>query len=200
MEDIIANLVQDFEQGKMTRRQLIQSLTITAAAAVTTVGETGAAGAQPVGYVAKAVAINHISYMVKDFNRTKEFYSGLFGMKVEDDNGKAGRLVFGDTEITISAAERGIKPPVIDHIALTIAGWDTDKSVADKLIGEVKRRGLKTRPGGGSFHIIDPDGFDIQVGGKIQGQVRAAHQIDPSCPLGQTYSKGPTYVKPCNGI
>ena len=34
MEQIITKLVQDFEQGKMTRRQLIKNLTIAAAAAI----------------------------------------------------------------------------------------------------------------------------------------------------------------------
>ena len=33
MEHIIAKLLQDFEQGMMTRRQLIQSLALTATAA-----------------------------------------------------------------------------------------------------------------------------------------------------------------------
>jgi hypothetical protein len=33
MESIIAKLLQDFEQGKMTRRQLIRSLSIAATAA-----------------------------------------------------------------------------------------------------------------------------------------------------------------------
>ena len=33
MEAIIAKLLQDFEQGKMSRRQLIRSLAVTASAA-----------------------------------------------------------------------------------------------------------------------------------------------------------------------
>jgi hypothetical protein len=33
MESVIAKLLQDFEQGKMNRRQLIQSLSLAAAAA-----------------------------------------------------------------------------------------------------------------------------------------------------------------------
>ena len=198
MEQLITKLVEDFEQGRMTRRQLIQSLTITAAA--TTIGGTQTALAQPSGgYVAKAVGMNHISYMVKDYNVSKAFYAGLFGMKIADDTGKECRLLFGDTEITLSQGERGIKPPIVDHIGLTIANWDSDPTVVDKLIDEVKRRGLKTRLGGSSFHILDPDGYDVQVGGKVQGRVVGKGQIDPSCPLGQTHSAGATYKAKCNG-
>ena len=33
---------------------------------------------------------------------------------------------------------------------------------------ELKRRGLEIRENNGSFHVADPDGFDVQTGGKIQ--------------------------------
>jgi len=41
MESVIAKLLQDFEQGKMNRRQLIQSLSLAAAAAAGAAGEGG---------------------------------------------------------------------------------------------------------------------------------------------------------------
>ena len=149
MEKIIASLVQEYDQGKMTRRQLIANLTIAAAAAATT---SGSAFAQSSGYVAKAVAINHISYMVKDYKKTAEFYVSLFGMTPSDDNGSEQRLKFGDAgEISIGTGNRpGLTPPIIDHFGLTIANWDTDPTVKDKLMAECKRRGLKTKNGGGS--------------------------------------------------
>ncbi|HTA70851.1 MAG TPA: hypothetical protein VK776_21350, partial [Bryobacteraceae bacterium] len=61
MEQLIAQLLQDFELGKMNRRQLIQSLAVAASAA---------AAAQPLlaadGKGFKAVTVNHISYRVAD--------------------------------------------------------------------------------------------------------------------------------------
>jgi len=55
MENIIAKLLQDFEQGKMNRRQLIQSLAMTAAVA----GATGSAvAAEGEKKAFKAVAVN----------------------------------------------------------------------------------------------------------------------------------------------
>ena len=57
MEHLIAKLLQNFEQGKMTRRQLIQSLALAATAA-------SGAGALPIAAVDgkgfKAITVNHL--------------------------------------------------------------------------------------------------------------------------------------------
>src|SRR2546423_1227469 len=79
MEHIIAKLLQDFEQGKMNRRQLIRSLALASAAA------SAAAPAAAAGKGFKAVTINHISYQVKDYAKTRDFYVDLLGMKVSGD-------------------------------------------------------------------------------------------------------------------
>ena len=58
MENLIEKLLHDFEQGKMTRRQLVQSLAVTAAAASAVA--TPAIAAE--GKAITATNINHISY------------------------------------------------------------------------------------------------------------------------------------------
>src|SRR6266446_6735556 len=164
MEQIITKLLQDFEQGKMTRRQLIKNLTITATAA-STLGIASAAPVQEHGYVAKATAFNHVSYQVTDYKKCRDFYAGLFGMKVSMDDGMQCRLSFGDNILIV----RNRTPaPKVDHIAYTLAGWDTDKSVKPAVEAELKRRGLQIRTTEGSFHVHDPDGFEVQMGGKEQ--------------------------------
>jgi len=164
MEHIIANLLQDFEHGKMTRRQLIQSLTL-AASAASAVSEASAAPAQAKGYVAKVTAFNHVSYQVTDYKKCRDFYAGLFGMKVTRDDGMQCRLEFGDNILIV----RNRTPaPKVDHIAYTIANWDTDKSVKPAVEAELKRRGLQIRTTEGSFHVQDPEGGEVQMGGKEQ--------------------------------
>src|SRR6266849_3334905 len=68
MENIIDKLLHDFEQGRMNRRQLVRSLavaaSVAAAAAPASAAETG-------GF--KAVTVNHISYQVADYARTRDF-------------------------------------------------------------------------------------------------------------------------------
>ena len=165
MEHIIATLLRDFEEGKMTRRQLIQTLAFTTAAASGTAAlvEAGVAADTP---AARAVSINHVSYQVADYTKTRDFYAGLFGMKVSDDDGKQCRLTFGDN--ILIARNRASGTPKVDHIAYTLANWDTDKGVRSALEAELKRRGLQVRATTDSLHIQDPDGFDVQMGGKTQ--------------------------------
>jgi len=159
MEHIIARLLQDFEQGRMNRRQLIQSLAVAASAAA---AATPAVAAENTGF--KAVTVNHISYQVADYAKTRDFYVDLFGMKVSGDTGKQANLSFGDTFLLPRNARAGSTTPTprVDHIAYTIDNWDKDKVEA-----ELKRRGLTPRPDTeNSFHIKDPDGFDVQISGK----------------------------------
>ena len=57
MESMIAKLLEDFERGKMTRRQLINSLAVVGTIAS---NATALAAEKTKGF--KAVAVNHISY------------------------------------------------------------------------------------------------------------------------------------------
>jgi len=162
MEHIIATLLHQFEQGKLNRRQLIQSLTLaaTAGAAATTIPVAAAAE----GKVLNVTNINHVSYQVSDYARTRDFYADLFGMKVSEDDGKQCRLSFGNNILVV----RNRQPaPKVDHIAYTIANWDQEKEAVE---AEVKRRGLKVVQGDikTSLHILDPDGLGVQFGGLRQ--------------------------------
>jgi catechol 2,3-dioxygenase-like lactoylglutathione lyase family enzyme len=156
MEHLIGKLLQDFEQGKMNRRQLIRSLALVAAASP--------AVAEGKGF--KAVAVNHISYVVADYSKTRDFYADLLGMKVSHDDGKQCYMSFGDTFLLPRNARTTGKtpqtPPLVNHIAYTIDNWDKNAVEA-----ELRRRGFEPRPDTeDSFHIKDPDGFDLQISGK----------------------------------
>jgi catechol 2,3-dioxygenase-like lactoylglutathione lyase family enzyme len=161
MENLIEKLLHDFEQGKMTRRQLVQSLAVTAAAASAVA--TPAAAAE--GKVLNATNINHISYQVADYAKTRDFYAGLFGMKVTEDDGKQCRLVFGNNMLIPRNRANGGASKV-DHIAYTITNWDEEK---EGLEAELKRRKLEyTGTAKTSLHVKDPEGFEVQFGGLHQ--------------------------------
>ena len=162
MEHIISKLLQEYEHGRVSRRQLIRTLAL-AATATSTVGTAEAAPAN-------ALSINHVSMQVADYTKTRDFYAGLFGMKVSDDDGKTQcRLTFGDNIlIPRTASSRPGGKVGVDHIAYTLANWDSDKSVKPAVEAELKRRGLNIRVTEGSFHVQDPDGFEVQMGGKKQ--------------------------------
>ena len=157
MEHLIAKLLQNFEQGKMTRRQLIQSLAL-AATAASAASAVPTAAADGKGF--KAITVNHISYQVADYAKTRDFYADLLGMKISQDDGKQCFLSFGNTFII--PRNRPIRTPRIDHIAYTIDNWNREAVEA-----ELKRRGLQPRPDTqNSFHVKDPEGFDLQISGK----------------------------------
>src|SRR5262245_58450753 len=91
METVIAQLLNDFERGKMTRRQLIQSLALaaSAAAAPATLDAQGASTIPPPTGPApwKTVWLEHISYAVSDYRRSTAFYRDLMGWEIKNDNG-----------------------------------------------------------------------------------------------------------------
>jgi catechol 2,3-dioxygenase-like lactoylglutathione lyase family enzyme len=90
MESVIAKLLSDFEQGRMTRRQLIQSLALAAAAAAGSgVVEAQSASSIPASAGPapwKTVWLDHISYAVSDYRKSTAFYRDLMGWEIKNDN------------------------------------------------------------------------------------------------------------------
>src|SRR5258708_714574 len=138
MEQVMAKLLQDFEHGKMNRRQLIQSLALTAtAASVASATPAVAADDKPI----KAAYINHGTYDVPDYAKPRAFYSSLFGLQVSQDDGKRCNLTIGNNLLILqnrpSETSRFAR---VDHIAYTVTNWDTDKNVRVAMEADVKRR------------------------------------------------------------
>jgi catechol 2,3-dioxygenase-like lactoylglutathione lyase family enzyme len=185
MEGVIASILKDFEDGRMNRRQLIQTLAMVAVA-----GPAGAAAAPQASAPAakapwKTVHLDHISYSVSDYKRSAAFYQSLMGWEIANDNGEnQATLKVGNIgEIIIrnqrrpaaagaaaaaapAAAGQPERPPitgVINHVSWGIEPWDTEGVKA-----ELEKRGLKPRPDmvGANFkswHVLDPDGWDLQI-------------------------------------
>ena len=70
MQQIIDGLLNDFERGSLTRRQLAASLALLV---------TGAQAA-PKDSGIKAVTLNHVTVRVPDLHKTSQFYQDFFGM------------------------------------------------------------------------------------------------------------------------
>jgi catechol 2,3-dioxygenase-like lactoylglutathione lyase family enzyme len=187
MEAHIARLLEDFEGGRITRRQLIQSLAMAALAAPAAVAaQTPGPPAAPAPW--KTVCLDHISYAVTDYKRTAEFYRNLMGWEIRNDNQKTqaslsipsvGNIIIRNRRQpaageSAAAAPAGpsARPPatgVINHISYGVAPWDTQAVEA-----ELKRRGLNPRPdmvgdNFKSYHVLDPDGWDLQISNATPG-------------------------------
>ena len=184
MEGVIASILKDFEDGKMNRRQLIQSLAMVAVAGPAAAAVAPQAAAPAAKAPWKTVHLDHISYSVSDYKRSAAFYSSLMGWEIANDNGtnqatlKIGtigeviirnsrRAEGGAVPVSAPAATgQAPRPPltgVINHVSWGIEPWDTEGVKA-----ELEKRGLKPRPdmvgeNFKSWHVLDPDGWDLQI-------------------------------------
>jgi catechol 2,3-dioxygenase-like lactoylglutathione lyase family enzyme len=159
MENVIGKLLDDFERGKMTRRQLIQSIAVVAASAA---GVAPASAQTSKGF--KTIGVNHISYQCADYAKTRDFYADLMGMKVVGDTGTQCFMVLGDSNSFLIPrnSRQADTTPKIDHIAYTIETWDKEGVKA-----ELDRRGLNPKlDTDNSYHVRDVNGYDLQICGK----------------------------------
>ena len=149
---LINDLVDGYERGRVTRRELIQALAMLAAA-----GAGTTASAAPL----RSGSINHVSVLVSDMARSMEFYDRVFGLKLlgEDKANKIARLGTGG-KVLVSLR---VEPPAgrIDHFAIGVDGFNREA-----VTRELQGRGLAPRENlEFGFHVMDPDGAPVQITG-----------------------------------
>jgi len=76
MERFIAELVKNYESGKVDRREFCK--TVALAATVYAAGDAARAQA-PRGF--KLIGINHISYTCPDYAKVRDWYVSVLGME-----------------------------------------------------------------------------------------------------------------------
>jgi catechol 2,3-dioxygenase-like lactoylglutathione lyase family enzyme len=174
VEQRIAKLLKDVENGKVDRRVLLQALGLSAAgafaaAALPRSAAAFAAGAQkaPAGAhkAFPVTTMNHLSYAVSDYVKTRDWYVDLFGMRISWDNGTQCALEFGSLTspegIYIRKVADGAKPS-INHFAFGIPNIMTH---IHDMKTEMERWGLKNiRPDGEHGWISDdPAGYMLNT-------------------------------------
>jgi len=180
VETIITRLLEQFDRGNLSRRQLVQSLVLAATAGQALRSPTPAAAAErgkTAATLPKTAWLDHVSYSVADYGRSRDFYADLLGWEVTDDDSERGeaRLRIGDLgDIIIrnSAAPPSQGPTgVVNHICWGLETYDTD-AVRE----ELESRGLNPRRDQGgrydpfdSYHVLDPDGWDLQLAVRLRG-------------------------------
>lgn len=157
MDATVTVLVDRFERGRLTRRELIEALT----ALIAVAGTSTAASAQTPGM--QATAVTHTSVLVSDLQRSAEFYLRVFGLKPvsEDKANKILRLGAGGSGVgsTIVSLREQNPPGIIDHFALKVQGFNRDTAVA-----ALKQHGLTPDQNiEFGFYVRDPDGAVVQM-------------------------------------
>jgi catechol 2,3-dioxygenase-like lactoylglutathione lyase family enzyme len=121
----------------------------------------------------KTVALEHISFQVPDYRKEAAFYIALMGWKLRSDDGKRAILDIGNWGSAIfKAAPAEQTTALVDGFGFAIAQWN-----AKTVEAELRKRDLNPvadNDGKGfeSFHVKDPDGFDLQIGNS-NGLVKA---------------------------
>ena len=190
MKAFVASKLDAYSKGHISRRQLLESLTIAATATAAT-GGAQAAPAPAANRALKAALTNHISYQCPDFHRVADWYSRVFNMEqvtygseptqigmpfgrrnqkplgVTADDVPTSYIVVRTRDPNGTAADKGAaaRPrsrAVIEHLAYTVADFDRDRAAA-----ELRALGVQNVRNGGlySLHMTDPFGFDIQLSG-----------------------------------
>lgn len=148
MIQTIEAMLNQFECGKLTRRQLVLSLATLAAATQAAPKEKGC----------HAVSINHVTVKVPDLHRTSNFYQEFFEMPLKQQSAKTHILGVGESFFGIEQGDG--QPARVDHYDFGIAAFN-----ADELRGKLRKLNLKFESGNSkeSFKFYDPDGFQVQV-------------------------------------
>jgi catechol 2,3-dioxygenase-like lactoylglutathione lyase family enzyme len=147
---LINDLVNDYERGRVTRRELIQTLALLAAAGAS-------ASAAPL----KSGSINHVSVLVSDMARSIDFYNRVFGLSVqnEDKANKIARLGSGGKVLVSLRVEP--PPGLVDHFAIGVDGFNREAVTKElQTMGLMPRENLEF-----GFHVKDPDGAHVQITG-----------------------------------
>jgi len=179
-----ATKLNEYEEGKISRRQLIESITL----AATTVGAAGSAGAAQAQVGVVASAVNHVSYTCPDFKKAADWYSKVFNLDqvgLKDNEvtlpfGKMGEQPYNvtakDVPLTFllmrtrplfgtpggGTAPRPKPTNVVNHMAYTVADFETNRVQA-----ELKALGVENirATGPNAIHMNDAFGYDVEICG-----------------------------------
>jgi catechol 2,3-dioxygenase-like lactoylglutathione lyase family enzyme len=155
MEAMISNLVSRFENGALTRRELVQGLTMLAAAS----GAASTAQAQDTGI--KGMRIDHVSIQVTDLPRSIAFYQTMFGLTIVSEDKPNEIVRLGGAGKALVSLHHKSPTGLVDHFAIGVEKFDKE-SVTRKL----KDRGATPEDNlDAGFHIKDPAGISVQIVG-----------------------------------
>ena len=199
MKADLETLLNQFDRGRLSRRQLLTALGLAVAvrpASAFAQGQCGGARAgtpdcdttpaklpfAPTGW--KTVLLDHFSCQAADYPKEAAYYAALMNWPIRSDDGQQAVLDIGDWGGFVlrggfQAPPAAAQPPaggrggrggpraprlaVVDNFCWGIEPWD-----AKTVEAELRKRGLTpvadNRNGGfESFHVKDPEGFDLQI-------------------------------------
>ena len=165
MSAAIESLVEQFESRKLSRRQLVASITALVASAAS--GASAQTPAAPnVSLLAQGRSLNHASLAVTDVEKAADFYGKLLGAKVVSRPGNGGiNLGLGDGFLGLYKLAN---PGTVNHICVGVDNFDADRLAAKcKEMGieaNVDRNPNNRTSGGDQLYLRAFDNHRLQIG------------------------------------
>ncbi len=152
MDSYINSMVDQYDRGRLSRRQLIT--TLTGFAAVAGLGADAVATQDTSESTFQATALNHIALSVTDVGRSRDFYVKHLGLRVTRDGSRNCFLNVGPNFLALFRARQA----GLAHYCYTIKGYTAD-SAAETL----QAAGFKPRRAENRVYFDDPDGLEVQL-------------------------------------
>ena len=154
MQTQISRMIDDFEHGRLSRRELIARLTwiiLAATGASKVLAQSGMPKPADSTSTLQAVDLNHIALSVTDVERSQKWYEKHLGLKAM---GQEGFLTTGKGWLALFKGEK----PGLHHYCYSINNYDPDDAIE-----RLKAAGLTPNRRGGRVYFGDPDGIECQV-------------------------------------
>ncbi len=118
----------------------------------------------------KATSIDHVNMKVKDLEKSVEFYKNLFGFEIKQEE-NANKLdapskIIGNDTIKLCLYEVPDMSPEggIAHFGFNIANFNEIIQKCKELGVEVLYGGIVDWEKSKSVYIVDPSGYEIELG------------------------------------
>ena len=148
MKEHIERMVDDFESGRLSRRQLVGYLT---AAALAGAARPSVAAEQG---TFQATGVDHLALTVTDIDRSRRFYERHLGLTTTSCSENQCFLSCGRDFLALF---RGSQPG-LHHFSFAIEGYRPGDAVA-----RLEAADLAPRRRGNRVYFDDPDGLEVQV-------------------------------------
>lgn len=148
MHRLISEMLDRYERGALSRRELVGGLAAAAAFPQT------APGAGPSTF--RGTELNHLALNVTDVKRSRDFYQKHLGSPVLTESGSSCFLGLGTNFLALFQNPN----PRMNHFCVGIENYEVRKVTA-----ELERQGLDPRQPSGTNRVYfkDPDGLEVQL-------------------------------------
>ncbi|THD67087.1 VOC family protein [Phenylobacterium sp.] len=116
----------------------------------------------PTGW--KTVALDHVTIAVANPQTEAAFYSALIGWRLRSADGSRAVMDVGRWGSVVLQQEPGLPSAVVRGFSFVISPWNAQ--AVERALKERRLSPVRDDDGKGfqSFHVKDPDGFDVQIG------------------------------------